>query len=107
MRAIILLLFFISGSVLGQEINQFDAQGKRHGKWKKFFKGTKKVRYSGQFEHGKEVGVFKFYHKEPIKTERWQIIPQPFQKQRAGEMRFRQHLERQFGQHPQRAPRPG
>lgn len=65
MRAIILLLFFISGSVLSQEINQFDAQGKRHGKWKKFFKGTKKVRYSGQFEHGKEVGVFKFYHKEP------------------------------------------
>ena len=47
--------------MLGQEFNQFDSNGKRHGKWKKNFEGTEVLRYEGQFEHGKEVGVFKFY----------------------------------------------
>ena len=65
MRALLLLFIFVFGTGFSQEINQFDKEGKRHGKWKKFFKGTKKIRYEGQFEHGKEVGVFKFYHKEP------------------------------------------
>lgn len=43
------------------EINQLDTQGKRHGVWKKFFEGTEQLRYEGTFEHGKEVGEFKFY----------------------------------------------
>ena len=47
--------------VFSQEINQFDANGKRHGIWKKTFEDTKAVRYEGQFDHGKEVGLFKFY----------------------------------------------
>ena len=47
--------------VFSQEINQFDANGKRHGIWKKTFEDTKAVRYEGQFNHGKEVGLFKFY----------------------------------------------
>lgn len=48
----------------GQELNQFDTDGKRHGKWEKKYEGTNKLRYQGQFVHGKEVGTFKFYHKE-------------------------------------------
>ena len=44
-----------------QEINKFDENGKRHGIWKKYFDGTKQLRYEGQFEHGREVGEFKFY----------------------------------------------
>ena len=44
-----------------QNINQFDAQGKRHGVWKKNFENTKVTRYEGEFYHGKEIGVFKFY----------------------------------------------
>ena len=40
--------------------NQFDANGKRHGVWKKFYNNGR-VRYVGQFEHGKEVGIFKYY----------------------------------------------
>ena len=44
-----------------QDINQFDADGKRHGLWQKKFKGTDQLRYEGTFEHGKEVGTFKFY----------------------------------------------
>ena len=46
---------------LSQEINQMDSDGLRHGIWKKNFTGTKSLRYEGQFEHGKEVGLFKFY----------------------------------------------
>ncbi|GAA4811809.1 toxin-antitoxin system YwqK family antitoxin [Litoribaculum gwangyangense] len=47
--------------VLAQDINQFDTQGKRHGIWQKKFDGTKVIRYEGEFLHGKEIGVFKFY----------------------------------------------
>ncbi len=48
-------------NVQAQEINQYDENGKRHGVWKKYFDGTKELRYQGQFDHGKEVGEFKFY----------------------------------------------
>ena len=43
------------------DYNQFDAEGLRHGNWKKSFEGTKELRYEGQFDHGKEIGLFKFY----------------------------------------------
>lgn len=46
---------------LSQEINQLDSNGLRQGAWKKNFKSSKSIRYEGQFEHGKEVGLFKFY----------------------------------------------
>ena len=43
-----------------EQFNQFDSEGNRHGVWKKFYNNNR-VRYTGQFEHGREVGVFKFY----------------------------------------------
>ena len=59
------LLFIFCGMILSsacaQDINQMDSNGERHGVWKKYFAGTKTLRYEGTFEHGKEVGVFKFY----------------------------------------------
>lgn len=62
------LIFFLFAIILGSfhvfsqsEINQMDAQGKRHGVWKKTYEGTTQLRYEGTFEHGKEVGEFKFY----------------------------------------------
>ncbi|MEL6813012.1 MAG: hypothetical protein AAFP76_16935 [Bacteroidota bacterium] len=61
------LFFIFFGSiaglttVLGQEINQMDANGERHGIWQKKFPGSDQLRYEGRFEHGKEVGTFKFY----------------------------------------------
>jgi antitoxin component YwqK of YwqJK toxin-antitoxin module len=55
------VLFFVSIVISGQGINQFDANEKRHGVWKKNFEGTKQLRYQGEFVHGKEVGEFKFY----------------------------------------------
>jgi len=64
-KIILLIAVFFIGNVFGQNINAFDENGKRHGKWKKYYDDTKKIRYKGQFNHGKEVGVFEFYHKEP------------------------------------------
>lgn len=43
--------------------NQYDAEGKRHGKWKGVYEDTKTIRYQGEFNHGKEIGVFKYYDK--------------------------------------------
>ena len=42
-------------------VNQFDADGKRHGVWKKMYEGTNLLRYEGTFLNGKEIGLFKFY----------------------------------------------
>ncbi|NND51920.1 MAG: toxin-antitoxin system YwqK family antitoxin [Flavobacteriaceae bacterium] len=58
---IIFLTFLPIFGLSQSAINQMDENGKRHGKWSKNFEGTKEIRYEGQFEHGKEVGVFKFY----------------------------------------------
>lgn len=58
----IIFLTFIFPNINAQNVlNQTDVNGKRHGTWQKNFKGTKQLRYQGQFAHGKEVGVFKFY----------------------------------------------
>jgi antitoxin component YwqK of YwqJK toxin-antitoxin module len=57
----VILLFFVSAFSWAQNINQLDANGKRHGTWKKNFEGTSQPRYEGQFDHGKEIGLFKFY----------------------------------------------
>ncbi|SHJ52765.1 toxin-antitoxin system YwqK family antitoxin [Aquimarina spongiae] len=52
---------FVGIAVSGQEYNQFDADGKRHGKWRKRYDNSDQIRYEGTFEHGKEIGEFKFY----------------------------------------------
>src|SRR5690606_5676026 len=48
-------------SVSAQTINQLDENGKQHGFWRKNFEGTNVLRFEGEFNHGKEVGLFKFY----------------------------------------------
>ena len=57
------VLFLVATICTAQSINQFDANGKRHGKWQKNFKDSNALRYKGQFEHGKEVGTFTYYQK--------------------------------------------
>jgi len=42
------------------DVNQLDPNGKRHGVWKKFY-SNKRIRYQGKFNHGKEIGVFKYF----------------------------------------------
>jgi len=46
---------------VAQNYNAFDSEGKRHGKWQKKYKNSDQLRYKGTFDHGKEVGTFKFY----------------------------------------------
>jgi antitoxin component YwqK of YwqJK toxin-antitoxin module len=65
MKSILLLflgILFSTISLSAQEgINQFDENNERHGDWKKYYEGSDQLRYEGRFEHGKEVGTFKFY----------------------------------------------
>ena len=58
---IFMMLFLFNYSQ--EKINQYDNDGNRHGIWKKNFEGTSVLRYEGQFEHGKEVGLFKYYQR--------------------------------------------
>ncbi len=63
MNKIYLLVFFIAGifSLHAQtSFNKMDQDGKRDGVWKKYYSNSR-IRYVGQFEHGKEVGVFKYF----------------------------------------------
>ncbi|MEJ6793264.1 MAG: toxin-antitoxin system YwqK family antitoxin [Lacinutrix sp.] len=62
MKKIVIIIFALVSTLgFSQEINQKDANGFRHGDWRKNFEGTKVLRYEGQFNHGVEVGTFKFY----------------------------------------------
>ncbi|MXN90414.1 hypothetical protein GR160_04175 [Flavobacterium sp. Sd200] len=57
----LLCLLTFSASSIAQDINKNDASGKRHGLWKGTYEKSKKPRYEGTFEHGKETGTFKFF----------------------------------------------
>lgn len=60
MRILLLFLVF-THSLIAQDLNQVDSQGKKHGLWKGTYADTGRPRYEGTFDHGKETGVFKFY----------------------------------------------
>jgi len=61
-----ILIFLISiftvfqSSNAQEKINQYDADRKRDGVWKKHYSNNR-LRYIGTFNHGKEVGTFKYY----------------------------------------------
>ena len=63
MRSIIVFLISLLFSVLHaqNESNKLDAKGLKHGIWKGVYEESKRPRYQGTFEHGKEVGVFQFF----------------------------------------------
>ena len=63
MRSIIVFLISLLFSVLHAqtEPNKLDAKGLKHGIWKGVYEESKRPRYLGTFEHGKEVGVFQFF----------------------------------------------
>jgi hypothetical protein len=75
--ALLLSVFFMV-SVNAQKFNKFDANGKRTGVWKKFYDNGK-IRYSGVFKNGKEIGSFKFYSKksssQPVIVKNFLMIP--------------------------------
>lgn len=58
---IVFLLFTVFSFAQDQKINQFDANGNRHGLWKGTYEKSQRPRYEGVFEHGKETGIFKYF----------------------------------------------
>lgn len=60
MKYFIILLLFTK-FCLAQNINKLDENGKKQGVWKGIYEESKRPRYEGTFEHGKEVGIFKFF----------------------------------------------
>jgi len=61
------LLLTFSLLTINAQTNQFDNTGKRHGVWVKKFKNGN-IRYQGKFDHGKEIGIFKYYSLESTKN---------------------------------------
>ena len=57
---IILLISPLFQVLQAQGLNKMDADGKRDGIWKKYYTNDR-IRYVGTFDHGKEVGTFKYY----------------------------------------------
>lgn len=65
---LLLSLLWMSEMMMAQEIiNQLDEKGNRHGKWMKYYENGS-LRYQGEFLHGKEIGVFKFFTEKNAKT---------------------------------------
>lgn len=58
---LVFLSFHFQHLAVAQTINQTDDNDKRHGQWQKTYEGSKQLRYSGTFDHGQEIGTFKFY----------------------------------------------
>ena len=58
---ILISLFLSANTIVAQKYNQFNENKKRTGPWKKYYP-NQRIKYTGQFENGKEVGVFKFYN---------------------------------------------
>ena len=69
-----LLFFAFQFSNAQEPVNQVDKNGKHHGVYKKYYDNGN-LRYEGSFDHGKEIGVFKFYaasgEKHPVATKEY------------------------------------
>ncbi|MBJ7879286.1 toxin-antitoxin system YwqK family antitoxin [Gelidibacter salicanalis] len=64
----VVLTLFLTAVHAQEKVNQYDAKGERHGIWKKNYEGLDQPRYEGTFQHGKEVGQFKFYKLDKNKS---------------------------------------
>jgi antitoxin component YwqK of YwqJK toxin-antitoxin module len=57
----IIVLLLLTNLSFAQNINKLDENGKKHGLWKGVYEESKRPRYEGTFDHGKEIGMFKFF----------------------------------------------
>ena len=68
-KGILVLMFLNVFFLYAQtDFNKSDAKGKKHGVWKGFYEESKRPRYEGTFEHGKEIGIFNFYDDTKAKS---------------------------------------
>ena len=56
-----IFLLFLTSIAFAQDINKLDENGKKQGAWKGVYEESKRPRYEGTFNHGKEIGMFKFF----------------------------------------------
>ena len=56
-----IVLLLLTQFTFAQDTNKLDANGKKHGVWKGIYEESKRPRYEGAFDHGKEKGMFKFF----------------------------------------------
>ena len=62
MKSILLLLLLNTFISFAQtDFNKLDDKGKKQGVWKGYYPESKRPRYQGTFDHGKEVGVFNYF----------------------------------------------
>lgn len=61
MKFIVTICLLFSYFAFSQEINKLNTNGKKEGIWKGVYEGSKRPRFEGTFENGKEVGLFKFF----------------------------------------------
>lgn len=65
----ILMVFLASVAAFGQnDVNKLDESGNKHGLWKGIYEESKRPRYEGTFEHGKETGMFTYYDDTKAKS---------------------------------------
>jgi antitoxin component YwqK of YwqJK toxin-antitoxin module len=64
----IVALFLMSSGIYAQDSNKMDNAGKRDGLWKGSYETSKRPRYEGTFNHGKETGTFKFFEDNATST---------------------------------------
>jgi antitoxin component YwqK of YwqJK toxin-antitoxin module len=58
----VLFIFLVSLNSFSQnDYNKLNSNGQKQGVWKGFYSDSKRLRYEGTFENGKEVGLFNFY----------------------------------------------
>jgi antitoxin component YwqK of YwqJK toxin-antitoxin module len=61
MKVFLIALFTVFSLGIFAQENKLDANGKKDGPWKGYFEESKRVKYEGTFDHGKETGIFTFY----------------------------------------------
>jgi len=64
----LVFLFFGFSAVAQSDFNKTDEKGQKHGLWKGFYTESKRPRYEGTFDHGKEFGTFTFFDDTKAKT---------------------------------------
>ena len=66
---IVITVFYFSTTLFSQsDFNKLDENGNKNGVWKGIYEESKRPRYEGTFEHGKEIGLFSYFDDTKSRT---------------------------------------
>ena len=66
---IVITVFCFSTTLFSQsDFNKLDENGNKNGVWKGIYEESKRPRYEGTFDHGKEIGLFTFFEDTKSRT---------------------------------------